>query len=66
MKLTNEQRQLFAKVGRHGGQKTVEKYGKNHFSILGKKGAEAKKLKKLNAVDKSLLTNKQGVATIQS
>ncbi|MEK7180317.1 MAG: hypothetical protein AAB706_02480 [Patescibacteria group bacterium] len=29
-------------IARKGGNKTLEKYGREHFSAIGKRGAEAK------------------------
>ena len=46
---------LHAELGRKGGQKTLKKYGKKHFSALAQKRWSGKK-----AVDKSGLRNTSG------
>jgi len=38
--LTEQEKEAFALVGRHGGRATLKKHGKKHMSEIGKKGAE--------------------------
>lgn len=38
--LTDQERQAFALVGRHGGRATFKKLGKKGMSAIGKMGAE--------------------------
>lgn len=40
IKMTNEERKLMSALGRNGGKQTLEKYGREYFSELGKKAAE--------------------------
>jgi len=39
-KLTEQEREAYALVGRHGGRATFKKRGKEYMSKIGKKGAE--------------------------
>jgi general stress protein YciG len=38
--LTDQEREAFALVGRHGGRATFKKMGKKHMSEIGKQGAK--------------------------
>lgn len=46
---------------RKGGNETYKKYGLNHYSIMGKKSAEKRNKKKLEALKKEVIidNNKQ-------
>jgi general stress protein YciG len=43
--LTEAEQEAYALVGRHGGRATVKKYGKEHMSKIGRKGAKKRWLK---------------------
>lgn len=40
LELTDEEREVMAKMGRKGGLRCMEKHGKEHFQRIGKMGGE--------------------------
>lgn len=46
MQLTEEERKLAQKIGKQGGNTTLERHGKEHFSKIGKGWPKGKPRKK--------------------
>ena len=52
-KLTDQEREAYALVGRHGGRANFKKHGKKHMSSIGKRGAQKRWSEQSNSKSKN-------------